>query len=408
MKVIRSAEFASEKELRRFRDEAEAVARLDHPNIVPIHEVGESRGLPYFSMKLVPGASLDRRLDSFQNDPRASARLMVVAAEAIHHAHQRGILHRDLKPANILVDDQSAPHVTDFGLARRIDPDATGNDSRIFAGTPAYMSPEQTSGRPEELTTAVDVYGLGAIFYALLTGRAPHAGTSLTETLDRVRAVQPETPSRLNPRVPRALDVICLKALEKEAKHRYASARELADDLNRWLSGHPIAARPVGPLTRCAFWCRRHPLPAALAALLVIALVTGFAGVTWQWREASRNAARSAALVDYLAHRVLAEGSTEVNPIGSNLTVRQLLDRAASRIAGDFQGQPDIEAAIRETVAGAYDSLGEFARAAPTGGRRFASTTNSTARVRRPRFTLRTGSPPITPSWVKRMPNPHL
>ena len=115
----------------------------------------------------------------------------------------RGILHRDLKPANILVDEQSAPHVTDFGLARRIDPDATGNDSRIFAGTPAYMSPEQTSGRPEELTTAVDVYGLGAIFYALLTGRAPHAGTSLTETLDRVRAVQPETPSRLNPRVPR-------------------------------------------------------------------------------------------------------------------------------------------------------------------------------------------------------------
>ncbi len=161
VKVIRSAEFASERELRRFRDEAEAVARLDHPNIVPIHEVGESRGLPYFSMKLVPGASLERRLDPFQNDPRASARLLVVAAEAIHHAHQRGILHRDLKPANILVDEAGAPHITDFGLARRIDPEAERNDSRAFAGTPAYMSPEQASGRSEALTTAVDVYGLG-------------------------------------------------------------------------------------------------------------------------------------------------------------------------------------------------------------------------------------------------------
>ena len=140
----------------------------------------------------------------------------------------------------------------------------------------------------------------------------------------------------------------------------------------------------------------------------MIALVTGFAGVTWQWREASRNAARSAALVDYLAHRVLAEGSTEINPIGSNLTVRQLLDRAASRIAGDFQGQPDIEAAIRETVAGAYDSLGEFARAAPHWRAALRLDNELYGPRARPRFTLRTGSPPITPSWVKRMPNPHL
>ncbi len=204
--------------------------------------------------------------------------------------------------------------------------------------------------------------------YALLTrSLRPHVGDSLTETLDHVRDVQTrERPPRaLNPRVPRALDVICLKALEKEANHRYASARELGDDLNRWLSGRPITARPVGPATRLALWCRRHPLPAALSALLVLSIVAGFAGVTWKWREASRNATRSAALVDYLAHRVFAEGSTQVNPYGSNLTVRQMLDRVASRIAGDFQGQPDIEAAIRETVAGAYHSLGEFAQAEP-------------------------------------------
>jgi tetratricopeptide (TPR) repeat protein len=368
LKVIRPDGFVSEVAQRRFQNEAEAVAQFDHPNIVPIYDVGRGQGLGYFSMKLVPGASLDRRLGEYAADPRASARLVAVVAEAIHHAHQRGILHRDLKPANILVDEQGEPHVTDFGLARRfgLKGDGVGDltHSGALVGTPSYMSPEQTKGEKGTLTTATDVYGLGAILYALLTGRAPHAGTSLMETLDQVRAVPPEPPSRQNKHVPRDLEVICLKCLEKDPRRRYAGAQALADDLSRWLAGLPIAARPVGPATRARMWCRRHPLPAALAALLVLSVLGGFAGVTWKWREAARESRIKARMVDFLAHS-LAESSTEVNPRGAGFTVVAMLDRSAARIGGDYQDEPEIEAAIRETVGGSYLSLGEYARAEP-------------------------------------------
>jgi tetratricopeptide (TPR) repeat protein len=363
LKVIKAAEFATEGELRRFRNEAEAVAMLDHPHIIPIFEVGQSRGLHYFSMKLVAGASLDRRLDEFADDPRAAARLVAIAAEAVHHAHRRGLIHRDLKPANILVDERGEPYVTDFGLARPIAADGGLTRTGMIVGTPSYMSPEQATGGQGEFTTATDVYGLGAVLYALLTGRAPHGGSSLLETLDKVRGVAPEPPSRLNLQVPRDLEIICLKCLEKDPRRRFDGAHELADDLRRWLSGRPINARPIGPLTRARMWCRRHPLPAALATLLVVSIVGGFAGMTWKWREADRNATRSARLVDYLANRVIAESSTEQNPHAANLTVRALLDRTASRIGGDFQDEPEVEAAIREMVGWAYGSLGAFDRA---------------------------------------------
>ena len=225
LKMIRSAAFASDDEVRRFRNEAEAVARLDHPHIVPVYEVGEHDRRRYFSMKLIAGPSLQESLGPFTSDPRAAARLMVTVAEAVHHAHQRGILHRDLKPSNILLDDRVRPHVADFGLAKRVEADEVRRHPAPVLGTPAYMAPEQAGGKRRLVTTLSDVYGLGAVLYALLTGTAPFGGETALETLDRVRREPPVPPSRVNPGVPRDLEVICLKCLEKDPQRRYASAQ---------------------------------------------------------------------------------------------------------------------------------------------------------------------------------------
>jgi eukaryotic-like serine/threonine-protein kinase len=273
LKMIKAARFASADDLRRFQNEAEAVARLDHPNIVPIFEVGQLDDQHYFGMKLIAGESLDKRLKAFADDPRRAARLMATTAGAIHHAHQRGILHRDLKPANILLDAEGQPHVTDFGLAKRVEGDSELTQTGAILGTPAYMAPEQTSAKKGAITTATDVYGLGAILYALLTGRGPFGGTTVLETLDQVRTHPPEPPRTLNPRVPRDLEVICLKCLDKDPRRRYAGADALADDLHHWLAGEPIAARPVGAAARVGMWCRRNPALAGAAGLLMTALV---------------------------------------------------------------------------------------------------------------------------------------
>jgi tetratricopeptide (TPR) repeat protein/predicted Ser/Thr protein kinase len=365
LKVVRSGAFVTDAERRRFRNEAEAVALLDHPHIVPVYEVGERQGQPFFSMKLVVGTSLDKCLDAFAGDPRAAARLVAMAAGAVHHAHQRGVLHRDLKPANVLIDERGEPHVTDFGLARRIDADCALTQSDALIGTPSYMSPEQARGGRGDLTTATDVYGLGTVLYALLTGRAPFAGDSLADTLDRVRAAPPEFPSRLRAGVPRDLEVICLKCLEKEPARRYASARGLADDLGRWLRGEPIAARPVGRAARLRLWCRRNPVPAALSALLAAALVAGNAGVTWMWVKQQRAADRAEQTVDFLTRRVLAEASTENNPHAARVTLEEVLDRAALTLGGTFQNQPAVEAAVREAIGRSYASLGAADKAEP-------------------------------------------
>jgi WD40 repeat protein/tetratricopeptide (TPR) repeat protein len=273
LKMIRAARFASADEVRRFQNEAEAVARLDHPHIVPIFEVGKFEDQHYFSMKLIAGESLDKRLKDFVSDPRRAARLVAVVAGAVHHAHQRGILHRDLKPANILVDSEGLPHVTDFGLAKRVEGDSELTQSGAIIGTPAYMAPEQASGKRGSVTTATDVYGLGAILYALLTGRAPFGGNSVPDTLEQVRERPPESPRKLNPRVPRDLEVICLKCLEKDPRRRYASADVLAEDLKRWLAGEPIEARPVSSTAKFWMWCRRNPVVAGASGLIAASLV---------------------------------------------------------------------------------------------------------------------------------------
>jgi WD40 repeat protein/tRNA A-37 threonylcarbamoyl transferase component Bud32/tetratricopeptide (TPR) repeat protein len=273
VKMIRATRFASAEDVRRFKNEAEAVARLDHPNIVPIFEVGQFEDQHYFSMKLISGESLDKRLNDYMTDSNGAARLVATAASAILHAHQRGILHRDLKPANILVDCDGQPHVTDFGLAKRVEGDSDLTRSGAILGTPAYMAPEQASGRRGSVTTSTDIYGLGAILYALLTGKAPFSGTTVLDTLEQVRERSPDLPRKLNPRAPRDLEVICLKCLEKEPRRRYASADSLAEDLKRWLAGEPIAARPVGRSVRFGMWCRRNPILALGTGVLVTALV---------------------------------------------------------------------------------------------------------------------------------------
>jgi WD40 repeat protein/predicted Ser/Thr protein kinase len=286
LKMIRAEGLAAQADLRRFQNEAEAVAQLDHPHIVPILEVGRRGDQRYFTMKLIDGPSLDRTLDVFLDDPKAAARLVATVARAVHHAHQRGILHRDLKPSNILLDERREPYVTDFGLAKRVEGGSELTHTGAILGTPAYMAPEQASGRHGSVTVGTDVYGLGAVFYAVLTGSAPFGGTDVLETLSRVLDRPPEPPSRLNPRVPRDLETICLKCLEKDANRRYATAQALAEDLERYQSGEPIAARPVSPIERAAMWVSRRPGTAALVFLVMMTALAGFAGILWQWQEA--------------------------------------------------------------------------------------------------------------------------
>jgi eukaryotic-like serine/threonine-protein kinase len=284
LKMIRAGQFATGDDLQRFRLEAESAAHLDHPHIVPIHEIGEHEGFHYFSMKLVEGGNLAALAGEYRDQPRAAARLMATVASAVHYAHQRGILHRDLKPANILLTGAAAtpladriPLVTDFGLAKRVENpralDLTQSGSII--GTPTYMAPEQAECRREAITTCADVYSLGTILYELLTGQPPFRGDTMLETLRLVREQEPPRPRALNPKIDRDLETITLKCLEKVPSSRYHSAAALAEDLERWLGEIPIRARRATLSRRLIKWVRRRP---ALAALLITTVLA--AGMT--------------------------------------------------------------------------------------------------------------------------------
>ncbi len=259
LKMIRGGILADADDVRRFLAEAEAAANLQHPNIVAIHEVGECDGQHYFSMDFVDGKNLADFCDGRPLPANQAAGLIVTIADAVQFAHQRGILHRDLKPQNVMIDTAGAPHLTDFGLAKRLDVESSLTQTGAVLGSPSYMAPEQAQGRADRIGTHTDVYALGAILYEMLAGRAPFRGESPAETMMRVIQDEPAAPSKRNPDVPRDLETICLKCLEKEPSRRYATARDLAEDVRRFLGHEPILARPASALRKAESWVRRHP-----------------------------------------------------------------------------------------------------------------------------------------------------
>jgi TolB-like protein/Tfp pilus assembly protein PilF len=281
LKVISLGQWASEAHVKRFRREAEAAARLEHPCIVPIYEVGERDGSCYFSMKFVEGGQLDEVVRREPMPPRRAAELIAKVACTVHYAHEHGILHRDIKPGNILLDAKGEPHLTDFGLARLVESESTVTRTMEVLGTPSYMAPEQAVGNNAAVSSATDVYGLGAVLYQLLTGQPPFAGGTTYETIKLLLDTEPRLPRLLNPKIDRDLSTICLKCLEKDPKRRYSSALALAEDLERWLKHEPIQARRTGVFARGQKWVRRNPTSALLAASL-IALAAAAGWIVWK------------------------------------------------------------------------------------------------------------------------------
>ena len=281
VKVISLGQWASKAHLRRFRLEAEAAAHLEHPGIVPIHEVGERDGQCYFSMKFIEGGQLDEVTKREPMSIRHAVELITKVARTIHYAHEHGIVHRDVKPGNILLDQKGEPHLTDFGLARLVESESSVTHTLEVLGTPSYMSPEQAVGNNAIVSSVTDVYGLGAVLYQLLTGQPPFAGGTTYETIKLLLDTEPRQPRLLNPKIDRDLSTICLKSIEKDPKRRYSSALALAEDLERWLKHEPIVARHTGVFTRGRKWVRRNPTSAFLAASLV-ALAVASGWIVWK------------------------------------------------------------------------------------------------------------------------------
>jgi WD40 repeat protein len=290
LKMLHPSRLSSPAQLQRFRQEAEAVAALDHPNILPIYEVGSVQGQPYFTMKLAENGPLAGRTAQFRsgNAQREAVRLLAATARAVHYAHQRGIQHRDIKPHNILLDATGRPYVSDFGLAKFADRDSHLTLSTDVIGSPAYMSPEQAAGDTRNLTTAADIYGLGAVLCELLTGRPPFQAENVPILLRKIVEDEPDVAGAVNI----DLRTVCLKCLNKEPAARYPSAEALAEELERWLRGEPVLARPASGAERLSRWCRRRPALAATLAAFLLVLGAGVVGVTLQWRRAEEHAHR--------------------------------------------------------------------------------------------------------------------
>ncbi|MFL5340052.1 MAG: protein kinase domain-containing protein [Gemmataceae bacterium] len=390
LKMVLAGLHAGARDRDRFQREAETVARLHHPNIVQIYEVGEAEGRPYLALEYVDGGTLAERLQGTPLPAREAAQLMVPLARAIQAAHAAGIIHRDLKPGNILLQApgpgtqesgpgvaELCPKITDFGLAKEIDSAVGNTQTGAVLGTPSYMAPEQASGQVRAVGPAADVYALGAILYELLTGRTPFLGATPLDTVMQVATDEPVRPRQLQPKCPADLETICLKCLQKEPRKRFATAGELADDLQRFLNGESIRARPVGPLERGWRWARRNPQVAALLAVLAAVVVGGFVIVFSLWRQsesrrvfasqqegrakeqearAKANLLKAIEAVDRMMTRVVDERLAYVPQFEDER--RQILEDAVA-FYHSFLEQEQSDPALRREMGRAYQRLGK-------------------------------------------------
>jgi tetratricopeptide (TPR) repeat protein len=392
LKMIREVELADPGTHARFQREAEAAAQLQHPNIVQVFEVGAHGGRPFFSQEFVEGGSLAQKLAGIPLPAAEAARLVQTLAQAVHHAHQRGILHRDLKPANVLLSAAGVPKITDFGLAKRLDVEGSATRTGAVLGTPSYMAPEQAEGESRRVSPATDVWALGAILYECLTGRPPFGGATVLETLEQVRGHEPVPPARLNPRVPRDLETVCLKCLHKDPARRYGTAAELADDLGRFLEDRPVHARRATTAERAWRWCRRNPWLATTSGLTAAALLLGaavaagfglYANAQAELARKNEKEAKEAALhaeqeaenarkmIDFLvktfktADAMGIEGLAFRGPEdpGQSLTGREILERGVKQARKDFRDSPLLRAHLLDAAGDVYRSWADYARA---------------------------------------------
>jgi len=412
LKMILAGSHAGPSALARFLKEAETIAHLKHPNVVQVYEYGNFGGMPYFSLEYLEGGSLAEKIKGEPQEPRQSAEMVRTLAGAIQAAHEQGIVHRDLKPANVLLAADGTPKITDFGLAKQGDSAMTATGDVM--GTPSYMAPEQAEGKIKQVGPAADVYALGAILYTLLTGRPPFMGTSTWDTLQMVSGHEAVPPSKLHLKVPRDLETICLKCLEKEPAKRYGSAQALADDLRRFQNREPILARPISRPDRFWRWCRRKPVVAGLVAALVLVLAGSFVGVTMLWlhaedqriaaEKANENAQNLAAVAQKqktiadeksrLAQAEAEKAKREANkalrtaqvliemfqaadplgldgiptlrpPGGGKLMALDILKGGAKKVLKDLNGEPDTQAKLLDSIGNVFCTLGHTEEARP-------------------------------------------
>ena len=378
----------SQNEVARFRAEALTVGMLKHPGFVQIHEIGEWHPagdqslLPYFCLEYVEGGSLDKQLKQQSMAAREAAKLVEQLARSMQVAHTASLVHRDLKPANVLLSSSGQPKIADFGLVKRLDVGSSQTLPGYVVGTPSYMAPEQANG--SEVGPAADIYGLGAILYEMLTGRPPFVGITPLETLVQVVERNPVPPRQLQPKIPRDLETVCLRCLAKDPAKRYASAADLADDLQCFLDGKPTIARPPGDLERLVMWTRRHPATALISALLGVVIVMSLVGLTLLNRRSEllrkealseRNIAVQAkldmeqsqkgtyALNQFLLEHILTAPMQMISRKGKNMTLLDVIDYAAPKVQGAFAGFPEIESSIQDAFGQTCSMLGEYEKA---------------------------------------------
>jgi eukaryotic-like serine/threonine-protein kinase len=355
LKMILGGGHASGADLERFRTEGESIARLQHPHIVQIYEVGEHNGLPYFSLEFCGGGSLEKKLAGTPLPPREAAALVERLAQAMQAAHEQKVIHRDLKPANVLLAEDGTPKITDFGLAKKLDEVGKTQTGSIM-GTPSYMAPEQAGGKSKDLGPACDIYALGAVLYECLTGRPPFRAATPLDTVLQVVSDEPVPPTQLNAKVPRDLETICLKCLQKERGKRYASAANLADDLRRFQAGEAIQARPVGKVERTVKWVQRRPMIAALLAAVVLVTAVGVGAFGWAFGEALE--ARDDAITE---RNKTAEALIETEKARNQADA----DRKAARLAEkEAKARATAEAVAKDAARQAEKKAGDEARAA--------------------------------------------